>query len=237
MANRLTGVNKHNMTQKSIWLREEISIADELLSLAPQLTMDFLNYHQDFLDGDFAKGTAYANPIFSVNHLSSKETSWKTECLKYTNFGNDFITSPYRRPEVKARFPTAAALTEKWGDACAISNYSVLEKSASILRHHDAEYKNGLYIRIHIPLIVPREDIFLEVEGIEIDWHDIFAFDNQLLHSAHNYSNQRRLIYIIDIRRDQIGIEPGPRKVFERFDTVPPFVRGRLPKLLHTCQK
>lgn len=224
------------MTQKSIWLREEISIADELLELVPQLREEFLNYHQDFLSGPFAKSTTYTNTKFFTEHVKSKSDAWKTDHLKYTNFGHNFVVSPYLNSEIQARFPTACALTKKWGDACPISSYSVLEYSAAILRHHDPEYKDGLYIRIHIPLIIPEGDIFLEVEGIEINWHDIFAFDNQMLHSAHNHSDQRRLVYILDIRRDLLGIIPGQKKIFERFDTVPPFVRGALPKLLHTCQ-
>ena len=40
-------------TEKTIWLREEINIADELMAYAPKLLEEFLARHPDFIDGDF----------------------------------------------------------------------------------------------------------------------------------------------------------------------------------------
>ena len=96
---------------------------------------------------------------------------------------------------------------------------------------------SGETIRIHIPLYVPEGDIFLETEGVEIDWSDIFGFANQYIHSAHNYSNTRRLVYLIDIKRKYLGL---PRaeicNLHHRLKTWPPFVRGQFPKQYHTKQ-
>lgn len=225
------------MTRKSIWLREEISIADELLALAPKLLEEFLAYHSDFLDGDFAKGVPYQNPNFDTGPYKSRPDAWKIDPLKYTNPRHNLMYDGTKTEQLCLRYPTATALTKKYGDHCPVSAYSVIEHNAVIARHTGVENRDGLYVRIHIPLLVPPGDIFFEVEGVEIDWSDLFAFDNQFIHSAYNYTDQRRLVYLLDIHRDVLGIEPGIKTNFERYDTVPPFVRGQLAKMLHTCQQ
>ena len=226
-----------NMTRKSIWLREEISIADELLALAPKLLQEFLEYHTDFIVGDFAKGIPYTNPNFDVGPYKSRPDSWKIDPLKYTNPKHSVLHDGTKNDQIRQRFPTAVALTEKYGAHCPVSAYSILEHNAVIARHTGVENRDGLYVRIHIPLLVPPGDIFFEVEGVEIDWSDLFAFDNQFIHSAYNYTDQRRLVYLLDLHRDVLGLEPGIKTNFERFDAVPEFVRGQIPKVLHTCQK
>jgi hypothetical protein len=223
--------------KKSIWLREELSIADELLALAPALTQEFLEYHTDFVNGDFVNGKPNTSVVYDTNTVQSRPEAWKIEPVQYTNPGVGIFKTGVDHPVLQQRFPTAVELTKKWGNDCPISTYSILEKNAVITRHTGIENRTGEFVRIHIPLIVPPGDIFFEVEGVEIDWGDIFAFDNQFVHSAHNYSNHRRLVYLLDIRRTAIGIEPGTPTDFTRYDTVQPFVRGQLPKLLHTCQR
>ena len=223
------------MTRKSIWLREEIPMADELLALAPQLLNEFLAYHTDFLEGDFAKGIPYKNPNFDTGPYKSRPDAWKIDPLKYTNPKHDLVVD--NTDKLSQRFPTASALTKRYGDNCPVSAYSILEHNAVIARHTGVENRDGLYVRVHIPLLVPPGDIFFEVEGVEIDWSDIFAFDNQFIHSAYNYTDQRRLVYLLDLHRDVLGIGPGIKTNFERFDTVSEFVRGQFPKVLHTCQK
>ena len=77
----------------------------------------------------------------------------------------------------------------------------------------------------------------MESEGIEIDWSDIFALDNQLVHSVHNYTNQRRLIYLFNLSRKFLGIENGTvTHDNDRVTNMPGFVRGALPKFLHKNQ-
>jgi hypothetical protein len=69
--------------------------------------------------------------------------------------------------------------------------------------------------------------LFFEVDGEEIDWSDIFAFDNQLVHSAHNLSDGHRLIFLIDIKRSRVGLPPGQlwNKDRQIFGLSKPFVR------------
>lgn len=222
---------------KIYWLKEEISIAEELLSLAPKLTEEFLNHHRDFIEGDFVKGVPYRNPTFNTNDLQSKMDAWKTDPIKYTYKPANIRFDRTKDASAKKIFPTATALTQKYGEDCAISSYSIIESNSVITRHTGPENRSSEFLRIHIPLIVPEGDIFFECEGVEIDWSDLFGFDNQLIHSAHNYSNHRRLVYLIDISRKFLGLPLGQEYDPEREKHIPPFTRGALPKVLHTCQQ
>lgn len=220
---------------KMYWLREEIPIAEDLLSYVPKLTEEFLTYHEDFIEGSFSKGKPYRNATFDTNKFQTRMDAWKAEGIKYTFEEANIYTDLSKK---KADFfPTAIELTKKYNDHCSISSYSIIEANSSIVRHTGIENRSREYLRIHIPLIVPEGDIFFEVEGVEIDWSDIFGFDNQLIHSAHNNSPYRRLVYLIDVRRDFLGIPLGQSYDPIREKHIPPFVRGSLPKVLHSCQK
>ena len=98
---------------------------------------------------------------------------------------------------------------QEYGDDCPILNYSILAPRSAILRHTGPENRSGRFIRIHIPLIVPEGDVFLEVDGEEVTWKDLFGFNNQYAHSAYNLTDEWRLIFLIDIDRQRAGLPPG----------------------------
>lgn len=221
------------MNNKLIWFKDEISIADELLSLAKNLTEDFLNYHKDF-DSDFSKGVSYENDY--IKDPLNKKAAWKVDALRYTYPHQNIDLKLFEDATMQEKFPTAAALTKKYAEHCLISSYSVLESRSSIGRHSDMENRERTYVRVHIPLIVPTGDIFLEVDNVEIDWSDIFAFDTELLHSAHNFTDYRRLVYILDISRKFLGIPPELPWSQEIEQQAQPFVRGTKPRALHSHQ-
>jgi Aspartyl/Asparaginyl beta-hydroxylase len=197
---------------QSIYRRHEISIANFLLRFQNDLRNEYLAYHTDFFDGALAKGEII-NPGFDVNTYVSSVKDWKTTALKYSLPGKPYIIST----ELEKVFPTASKLTNYFGDDCPVSTYSSIEPGTIIYRHvgpdhYFQESKNNLqmdFVRIHIPLVIPEGDVFFEVAGEEIKWDDIFAFDNQKIHSAYNFSTSRRLVYILDIRRNRIGMPPG----------------------------
>ena len=224
---------------KAYWLREEISIADELMELAPLLRDEFLAYHTEFFDLDTpTKLKPYRNAHFDTTTVMSGLEAWLTEGVKYTwrergTFSNRHLDDPL----VRENFPTACALTTKYGDDCPIAAYSCIEPGTVIQRHTGVENRDNEFIRIHIPLIIPPGDIFFECEGVEIDWEDIWAFDNQLVHSAHNYGHARRLIFMFDVRRDKIGLPTGEKYDPVRQFRADPFIRGRYPKVLHSKQR
>ena len=223
---------------KEIWLREEISIADDLLSYVPKLTEEFLAYHDDFIVGDFVKGVPINLPTLnSPSDVTSRVDAWKTDPLKYVWPQQNICHDVFLNDDVAKRFPTACEIVKKYYNVSACVGYSILERNAIIKRHTGVENRDNEYIRIHVPLIVPEGDIFFEVEGIEIDWSDIWGFNNQLIHSAHNLSDYRRLVLLIDIRRDFLGIPNGEPFDPTRETRVPPFVRGARHKVLHKNQR
>jgi hypothetical protein len=195
-----------------IWTKEEISIADELMEIAPKLRDEFLDYHKDF-HTTFKGGISYAaaNPL---TILTDEEKSiWKVEGLRYVCRDQKVERNMFLDPKVSKVFPTATALTKKYLDYCGCSGYSVLEPGGVIHSHSDIENTSHSTIRIHIPLIIPEGDVCLETGGVKNDWSDLFAFDNGELHSAYNKTNKRRLIYIIDIARSFLSIPSWGLKI------------------------
>jgi len=106
-------------------------------------------------------------------------------------------------------FPTMKGIAEHYGDICPILEYSILPAQSIIERHIGIENKKGENIRIHIPLIVPEGDLFLEAQGEEVDWQNPWGFNNQYMHSAHNNTDEHRLIMLIDLKRTYVGIPPA----------------------------
>lgn len=106
-------------------------------------------------------------------------------------------------------FPTMKGIAEHYGDLCPILEYSILPAQSIIERHIGIENKKGENIRIHIPLIVPKGDLFLEAQGEEVDWQNPWGFNNQYMHSAHNNTDEHRLIMLIDLKRTFVGIPPA----------------------------
>jgi hypothetical protein len=189
---------------KKIYTREDIQIADYLMSLREALTAEFLEYHNDFVSGDFRKGEL-SKFVYPIDSVLSNPGAWKTTKVKYhfAHIQEDMLN------ETSKFFPTSKRLTQELGDDCPISFYSILEARSVIKRHTGPENRDGEFIRIHIPLIVPDGAVFFEVGGEVVYWDDIFGFDNQTTHSAHNYTNHRRLVYLIDIKRSRIGLPEG----------------------------
>jgi hypothetical protein len=221
------------------YLREEIPIADELMELAPKLTEEFLNRHQDFIDGSFAKGVPYRNPYVMTRLFQSKGNAWLTDEIRYSFPAKQLkVDHTLNSENEKSKYyPTATALTKKYIDVCETSTYSIIDANSVITRHTGPEDRNNEIVRIHIPLLIPEGDVFFEIEGVEIDWTDLFAFSTQYIHSAHNYTNHRRLIYMIDIKRSFLGLPEGLPWDERREKLILPFERRKLPKMLHKHQR
>jgi len=224
---------------KRYWLKEELSCADELLSYVPKLLEEFLAYHTDFINGSYSKGIPVAKLLPGAKDFVASDIAypWKTEPMKYTWKSAGVNDCYYKTEHAQRHFPTAVALTERFELHSGLSCYSILEKNTVITRHTGHENRDNEFVRIHIPLLIPNGDIFFECEGYEIDWTEIWGFDNQLIHSAHNTTDQRRLVYFIDIERAYIGLPPQPAFDPARELTIPPFTRGALPRVLHQHQR
>lgn len=161
----------------------------------------------------------------SFSEAELKLHAWKTLTIKYEHKkANQYKINE----EAKTKYPAAYELMQYYGDDCGIATYSIIEPNSVIDRHTGPENRDGEYLRIHIPLVIPDGDIFFEVLGQVVYWDDIWGFNNQLIHSAHNYTNEYRLVFIIDLRRTAIGLKPGEPFNEEWQLNAKPFVREKL---------
>jgi hypothetical protein len=226
---------------KAFFYRNEIPIADYLMNLKEGLTKDYMNGYTTLKDAIEAQGknvlknnedTRYGgNESELIRKVVGDESIASSDNWKSTSLIYKFEAENYEwhidPEEGWNRYPTAYKLIKELGDDCPIANYSAMAPQTVLHRHTGPENRTGEYIRIHIPLIIPNGDVFFEVNGEEITWDDLFGFDNQLVHSAHNYTDEYRLIFLIDIRRSAIGLPPGQPWNKNRQLTAKPFVRKK----------
>ena len=204
---------------KVFWRRNEIPIADYLMSHQAALRDEFMRGF-DTLEAAAAAQTepvfdrrAWGIPLevsekFILTDGKPNVNSWRHKSFRYENHNG--VDVSFTAPEwFREKYPTAYKLIVEYGDDCPIANYSCLAPNSVIQRHTGPENRTGEFIRIHIPLIIPDGDVFFEANSEEIDWSDIWGFHNQIAHSAHNYSNEWRLCFLIDLRRTAIGLDPG----------------------------
>lgn len=232
--------------EQKIWRRHELPIFEELMFYQKGLIDDFMKGSTDLKERIFAQSENSINPAYydgdqmnmAEGMLVSRDpktltwstnfTSWQSVGLKNVIKVDGKIQTYEIAPDEKlANYPTALEIMKKYGDDLYGLVYSSLGPYTILQRHVGPENIDGVYVRIHIPLIVPEGDMFLECDNEEITWDDIFGFNNQHLHSAHNYSNSWRLVMIVDIAREKCGLPPGIR-FKDTTEKENPFVRGWL---------
>lgn len=214
---------------KKIWRGNEIPIANYLMSYQEALRTEFLagstsvkeaceKYAIDALDlrvfgVSIQESTGYKG-IVSKN-ISSGEfefniEGWKAIQFKYSRHDEmvDFEIKRNDNDRIAKRYPTAWKLVKEYGDYCPLASYSILAPQTVLNRHTGPENRDGKYIRIHLPLIIPEGDLFLEASGEEVTWDNIWGFNNQHSHSAHNYTDEWRVIFMIDLDMAHIGMTP-----------------------------
>jgi hypothetical protein len=232
------------MTPKGLYKRSELPIADDLMTFQQALLDDFMRGFSSLEEAAKAQAVDTMDrrdlgiPAYKTEWIiqtENKETGefkpnlsgWKNLGFRYERHDDEVDVS--FTAGFSMRFLTAHKLIRKYGglEKCPIANYSILAPNSVIQRHTGIENREGKYIRIHIPLIIPEGDVFFECNGDEIDWSDIWGFNNQLPHSAHNLTDEYRLVFLIDFEREAIGMSPG-----EPYDpsierNAIPFVRNK----------
>lgn len=223
---------------KAVWHRKEfLETANHLMTFQQALRDEFLAGHSSLEEAVIAKNMpsvieGRGFPLDKIGETRSegfteaelKLHAWKTITIKYEHKkANQYKINE----DARIKYPTAYKLMEQYGDDCGIATYSVIEPNSVIDRHTGPENRDGEYLRIHIPLIVPSGEIFFEVMGQVVYWNDIWGFNNQLIHSAHNYTNEYRLVFLIDLKRTSIGLDPGTPFNEEWQIHAKPFVREK----------
>lgn len=235
------------MQPKKIYRRSEFKeAADFIMSHQKALRDEFLEGFDSLEAATLAQsiptfslaGNPGSGPYEAVKELIKAKPSmdedfasnmdiWQSSFIKYE--WRDQGIRKDLRDDLVAKFPTAIKLVETYGhENCPIANYSCLGPYSQLNRHTGNENKTGEFVRVHVPLIIPEGDVFFEVMGEEIDWSDIFCFNNQFVHSAHNNTAHWRLCFLIDIRCTTIGLPPGMPYNKELEESAPPFIRGKV---------
>lgn len=212
---------------KKIWRREEIPAADFLMSFQQALREEFLDgfssleeacqkYSTTNLDlrmfgvglDETIQGVEIKNS--ETGKFEKNHSGWRGIQFKYGRHDEliDFEFSRSDNDRIAKKYPTAHNLVKSYGEYCPIANYSILAPQTKLNRHNGPENRDGKYIRIHIPLIIPEGDVFLEASGEEVTWDNIWGFNNQHTHSAYNFTDEWRVVFMIDLDMAHIGMEP-----------------------------
>lgn len=211
---------------KKIWRGDEIPIASYLMSFQDALRAEFLEgfssleeacqkYTTDNLDlrmfgvalDESEKGVWVKDP--NTGKFEVNGTGWKSIQFKYGRHDEliDFAFERSDNDRIAKKYPTAHKLVKEYGEFCPIANYSILAPQTILHRHNGPENREGKYLRIHIPLIIPEGEVFLEASGEEVTWDNIWGFNNQHTHSAYNFTDEWRVVFMIDLDMEHIGLE------------------------------
>jgi hypothetical protein len=231
--------------EQLIWHHNELPVFEELLAHRDGLVKDFMEGFTNFKEAVSAQSENTISPenynntamdmaegMLVVRDPVTKQwntnfTAWQSVGLKNVVKFNGKVEVYEEMPADKiTKFPTAKAMMDKYGDDLFGLVYSSIGPYSILQRHVGPENIDGEYIRIHIPLVVPKGDIFLEVQNQEVTWDNIFGFNNQYLHSAHNYSNEWRMIMIVDLSRKACGLPKGRHFSQGGQERQHPFIRG-----------
>ena len=114
---------------------------------------------------------------------------------------------------VKKHYPKTVEMLDKikkdYGDCINKATFSILTAGGHITVHKGLENIHSEYIRCHIPVIIPehkKDELYLEVNGDKVYWTETFGFDNQAYHTAKNKTPYNRLVFMVDISREALGI-------------------------------
>lgn len=231
--------------EQLIWHREEIPVFEDLLTFKQGLIDDYMSGYHTLKDAVLDQSINSIDPAnyteevmkMAIGMLASRDPgtlkwdtnfeAWKSVGLKDSIRLNGEYVKNWEIDEKDAvKFPTALKFLNKYRHGLFGLVYSAIAPYTILHRHVGPENIDGEYVRIHLPLIIPEGDLFLEVQGQEVTWDDIFAFNNQYLHSAYNYSKEWRLIMIIDMSREVCGLPPGRHYTEGGTERETPFIRG-----------
>ena len=94
--------------------------------------------------------------------------------------------------------PNTMNILSQFQDEIVNAGFSCLEPGATTKRHRDVD---SSFYRCHIPLIIPKGDCYLEVEGVKRKWDNPLVFDDTKYHNAWNNTDEYRVILIVDFLR------------------------------------
>jgi aspartyl/asparaginyl beta-hydroxylase (cupin superfamily) len=100
-------------------------------------------------------------------------------------------------------FPKLIELTDQMEGIMSIS-FSLLKPGTHIVPHKGYDDYSEKVYRYHLGLIVPKGDIGIRVEKEIRGWEvgKSFIFDDYMVHEAWNFTNEERVVLIMDFLKD-----------------------------------
>lgn len=215
------------MNLKNIYRGREVKYYNELMSLRDGLINDFFNVYPHY-DGmpvtpgyipKFFRKYDHVSLIYDMENMPDHNRDLEG-FDKFDKHTAEFFPTAFN--EIINKYPGVI-----------FAGYGILRGGGIIGRHTGVENRTGEWIRVHIPLIVPEGDIGFEVASEIVLWDDLFAFNNQRLHSAWNLTNETRLVFFFDIPRTEMDLPQGTPWTKEDEDQhnterTPPFPKTEL---------
>lgn len=165
-------------------------LRDKINSLIPILKEDFLKVH----------GLDTSNiPMYDIGEKLDVNKKWKMSVLKIMGEWNH---------EAKALYPNFNAFVEELGDLCRSAGYSILEPGGNVITHTDTEEGHENYVIVHVPLIVPEGDIGFYENDEKGKWieGECFILDVESPHSIWNYTNEPRLVVLLELLKKEVYV-------------------------------
>jgi hypothetical protein len=224
-------MNQYDFSKKPIYTKTDVPFLGYLSFFVEGLRKDFLKEHPTYtditkpLDNFELSRPPTEGAALTASYVVSQPDAWMSSWCRYQTSPDSSVHINENR---LTHYPTAAKIIKELGSDLGIVLYSSMESYSVIERHTDHENRENRFLRIHIPIIIPKGDVFIEINGEEAHYScsDIFGFNNQYVHSAHNYTKDRRLIFLIDIRREFLGLPPADCYDLKTEKNTPPFTRN-----------
>jgi aspartyl/asparaginyl beta-hydroxylase (cupin superfamily) len=122
-------------------------------------------------------------------------------------------------PDRCKKFPFLFELVGKISSVISVS-YSLLKPGTHIVPHKGYDdYSEKIY-RFHMGIIIPEGEIGIRVEKDIRKWENgkSFVFDDMMIHEAWNFTNQNRLVLVLDFLKDDTQLPESLKFVNENFN-------------------
>jgi len=206
--------------EKIILLYEKRSV---FLTVYPDLELD-LKKNFSLIKDEFVtffeknESTPFNILSYRATHkiLDKKDVyKWKTVFLRA--YGRSV-------KENEIYFPVTVNLLKKYKNIVSLAFFSCMEPKFTI-HTHKGPFKGVL--RLHHGLIVPNsKDIYIIVDNKKYFWkeNETFIFDDTFDHSAHNLTNEKRVVLFLDVIRPLPFILDKVNRLIINLISITPFV-------------
>ena len=201
--------------------KEKVSLSSRIKKISRKIITTKWWEDTDFNDHLFVIGNWKMKPLYY-----NKKWAWENYVDRGAKVDGITFGTVSAYDLVKMHYPKTVEMLDKikkdYGDCINKATFSILTAGGHITVHKGLENIHSEYIRCHIPVIIPehkKDELYLEVNGDKVYWTETWGFDNQAYHTAKNKTPYNRLVFMVDISREALGI-PEKKKT-----TMPFFTR------------